>query len=86
VFTYVANETDRMPPRDPLDEMLVSQSECAKVLDLFLTGLPIEKTSLASVNVVNEHADQAGETCTEIQRADVAWQRVVVNGGHDTRT
>lgn len=74
-FTYTADVMDRMEPRDPMEEMLVSQAMCAHARVLHLTDLANRQTSLAGTKTVHEYADKASNTYRRLMLALAEYRK-----------
>ena len=74
-FTYADDVMDRMEPRDPLEEMLVSQAMCAHARVLHLTDLANHQTSLDGMKTVHEYADKASNTYRRLMLALAEYRR-----------
>ena len=74
-FTYAADVMDRMEPRDPMEEMLVSQAMCAHARVLRLTDLANRQTTLAGTKTVHEYADKASNTYRRLMLALAEYRK-----------
>ena len=74
-FTYTGDVMDRMAPRDPLEEMLISQLICAHARLLHLTDLANRQTTLDGIKTVNEYADKASNTYRRLMLALAEYRR-----------
>jgi hypothetical protein len=72
---YAEDLLERMAPRDPAEEMLITQMLMAQVRTLHLTSLANQQTELDSLRVVNEYADRASNTYRRLMLALAEYRR-----------
>lgn len=72
---YVDDFVERMSPRDPAEELLVSQMLLTHARVIRLNHLAQQATGLEQVRIVNEYADRASNTYRRLMMAFREYRR-----------
>jgi hypothetical protein len=77
---YARDLIKRMAPRDPAEEMLVSQMLFAHARSMRLTGLSGQQSTVEGLKVVHEYADRASNTYRRLMLALAEYRRPLKSG------
>ena len=77
---YARDVIKRMAPKDPAEEMLVSQLLYAHTLVMRLTEMANRQTSVEGITAVHEYADRASNTYRRLMLALAEYRRPARSG------
>lgn len=72
---FVEYVFDKMNPRDPAEEMLVSQLVIAHTRAMHLADLAMSKSDIDQIRIINEYADKAANTYRRLMLALDEYRR-----------
>lgn len=72
---YARQMLERMAPRDPMEEMLISQALLAHARVMHLTSLANSQERLESIRTIHEYADRASNTYRRLMLALAEYRK-----------
>jgi len=82
---FVEHVFNGMNPKDPAEEMLVSQLVLAHTRAMHLADMAMSQTSLDQIRIINEYADKAANTYRRLMLALNEYRRPLKGGDSYTQ-